>query len=185
MAKKHVVLVFVIGIVLGSLGTYFSNYGLNYFGIEELSIPSFNEKNLMSTPIQSIPKTIITNDLHYKLLEVKKTDFGINGEKPLEGGIFLVTKVEIENLGKEEVIVYGENWFLKDKEDRIYTPKTFNATPEKNNNVFSIRIPPGFKIVQDIGFEIPSKLESERELYVANKSFDSQPIFLSLVCNLN
>lgn len=166
---------------MGSLGIYFSNYALNYFGIEELSIPSMVKEEPRSIQTQSFPKSILTNDLQYKLLEVKKTDFGINGEKPLEGGIFLITKVEIENFGKQEVIVYGENWFLKDKDDRIYTPKTFNATPEKNKNIFSIRIPPGFKIVQDIGFEIPSRLESERELYVANKSFESEPIFLGFV----
>jgi len=160
---------------------YFSNYGLNYLGIEEISIPSMIEEKPSIIQTQNLPTSIITNDLQYKLLEVKKTDFGINGEKPLDGGIFLITKVEIENFGKREVIVYGENWFLKDQDDRIYAPKTFNASPEQNKNIFSIRIPPGFKIVQDIGFEIPLRLDSVRELYVANKSFESEPIFLGLV----
>lgn len=181
MAKKHIAMAIIVGIVLGSLGTYYSNYGLTYLELEELSIPSFGDKKTQEMLVTSSPKSILTNELQYKLLEVKKTDFGINGEKPLEGGIFLITKVEIENFGKHEVIVYGENWFLKDQEDRVYTPKTFNSTPEKNKNIFSIRIPPGFKIIQDIGFEVPLRLELERELYVANKPFDSEPIFLGLV----
>jgi len=181
LAKKYIVVAIIIGITLGSLGTYFSNYALNLFGIEELSIPSMNEEKPMGAQIQSTPKSILTNELQYSLVEVKKTDFGINGEKPLEGGIFLITKIEIENFGKQEVIVYGENWFLKDQDDRVYTPKTFNATPEKNENIFSIRIPPGFKITQNIGFEIPSKLESQKELYVADRAFESEPIFLGIV----
>jgi len=181
LAKKYIVVAIIIGITLGSLGTYFSNYALNLFGIEELSIPSMNEEKQMGAQMQSTPKSILTNELQYSLVEVKKTDFGINGEKPLEGGIFLITKIEIENFGKQEVIVYGENWFLKDQDDRVYTPKTFNATPEKNENIFSIRIPPGFKITQNIGFEIPSKLESQKELYVADRAFESEPIFLGIV----
>lgn len=181
MAKKHIVIAIIVGIVLGSFGTYYSNYAFNLFGIDELSIPSQNEEKQNYPQTQSIPKSIVTNELQYKLVEVKKTDFGINGEKPLGGGIFLITKIEIENLGKHEVIVYGENWFLKDQDDRIYTPKTFNAIPEKNENIFSIRIPPGFKIIQDIGFEIPASLDSSRELYVADRAFESEPVFLGLV----
>jgi len=171
----------IVGIILGSVGTYYSNYVFSILGMDELSVPSMSEEKTKDGKIQTLPKTLLTNELQYTLVEIKKTDFGINGEKPLEGGIFLITKVEIENFGKQEVIVYGENWFLKDQEDRIYTPKTFNATPEKNNNIFSIRIPPGFKIIQDIGFEIPLRLESERELYVADKAFESEPIFLGVV----
>jgi len=171
----------IVGIILGSVGTYYSNYVFSILGMDELSVPSMSEEKTKDGKTQTLPKTLLTNELQYTLVEVKKTDFGINGEKPLEGGIFLITKVEIENFGKQEVIVYGENWFLKDQEDRIYTPKTFNATPEKNNNIFSIRIPPGFKIIQDIGFEIPLRLESERELYVADKAFESEPIFLGVV----
>ncbi|MDH3617231.1 MAG: DUF4352 domain-containing protein [Nitrosopumilus sp.] len=181
MAKKYIVVALIIGITLGSLGTYFSNYALNQIGIDELSIPSMNKEKPTGAQIQSTPKSILTNELQYNLVEVKKTDFGINGEKPLEGGVFLVTKIEIENFGKHEVIVYGKNWFLKDQDDRVYTPKTFNAAPEKNENIFSIRIPPGFKIVQDIGFEIPSRLDSARELYVADRAFESEPIFLGWV----
>ena len=150
MAKKYIVVAIIIGITLGSVGTYFSNYALNLFGIDELSIPLMDEQMQMGAQMQSTPKSILTNELQYSLVEVKKTDFGINGEKPLEGGVFLITKIEIENFGKQEVIVYGENWFLKDQDDRVYTPKTFNATPEKNENIFSIRIPPGFKITQNI-----------------------------------
>ncbi len=171
----------IIGIVLGSIGTYFSNYALNQIGLDELSIPSTNKENPTDVKSHNLPKSILTNELQYKLIEVKKTDFGINGEKPLEGGIFLVTKVEIENLGNYEVIVYGKNWLLKDQENRVYTPKTFNAVPEKNENIFSIRIPPGFKIIQNVGFEVPSKVESVRELYVADRAFESEPIFLSIV----
>jgi len=102
-------------------------------------------------------------------------------EKPLEGGIFLITKIEIENFGKQEVIVYGKNWLLKDENERVYSPKTFNAIPENNENIFSIRIPPGFKIIKNIGFEIPSKVESTRELYVADKPLESNPILLGIV----
>lgn len=181
MAKKYILISIIIGIILGSIGTYFSNYALNLFGIDELVIPSIDKKIEDSTKIQDFPKSIQSNELQYNLIEVKKTDYGINGEKPLEGGIFLVAKIEIENLGKKEIVVFGKNWFLKDKEGRVYTPKTFNATPEKNENVFSIRIPPGFKITQNIGFEIPSKLNSPRELYVANGPFDSEPIFFSII----
>jgi hypothetical protein len=181
LTKKFIVIGLFVGIVLGSFGTYFSNYAFNYLEMDELSIPSIKEKKSDSIQTQSLPKSILTNELQYKLLDVKKTDFGINGEKPLEGGVFLITKVEIENLGKHEIIVYGENWFLKDQDDRIYSPKTFNATPEKNKNIFSIRIPPGFKIVQDIGFEIPLELKTARGLYVANKAYESEPIFLGLV----
>jgi hypothetical protein len=181
LAKKFIVIAIIIGITLGSVGTYFSNYALNLFGIDEISIPSMDEEKQMGAQMQSTPKSILTNELQYSLVEVKKTDFGINGEKPLEGGVFLITKIEIENFGKQEVIVYGKNWFLKDQDDRVYTPKTFNATPEKNENIFSIRIPPGFKITQNIGFEIPSKLESKKELYVADRAFESEPIFLGTV----
>jgi hypothetical protein len=163
LAKKFIVIAIIIGITLGSVGTYFSNYALNLFGIDEISIPSMDEEKQMGAQMQSTPKSILTNELQYSLVEVKKTDFGINGEKPLEGGVFLITKIEIENFGKQEVIVYG------------------NATPEKNENIFSIRIPPGFKITQNIGFEIPSKLESKKELYVADRAFESEPIFLGTV----
>jgi len=181
LAKKYIALGIIVGIVLGSLGTYFSNYAFNQIGIEEISLPSMKKEKQMQINSESPQASILTNELQYRIIEVKKTDFGINGEKPLEGGIFLVTKIEIENFGKHEIIVYGKNWFLKDQEDRIYTPKTFNATPEKNDNIFSIRIPPGFKIVHDVGFEVPLNLESSRELYVADSAFESEPIFLGII----
>lgn len=150
-------------------------------GFDEISLPSINEDKITNVKMQTIPKTILTNELQYTLVEVKKTDFGINGEKPLEGGIFLITKVEIENFGTHEVIVYGKNWLLKDENGRVYSPKTFNAVPEQNENIFSIRIPPGFKIIKSIGFEVPINVESLRELYVADKPLDSNPILLGIV----
>ena len=149
--------------------------------MDEFSIPSINEEKEKNLVVPTLPKTLRTNELQYTLVEIKTTDFGINGEKPLEGGVFLITKVEIENFGKHEVIVYGKNWLLKDENERVYSPKTFNATPEKNENIFNIRIPPGFKITKSIGFEIPSNVESVRELYVADKPLESNPILLGIV----
>ena len=181
MAKKYILISIIIGVILGSFGTYYSNYALNLLGIDELSIPSIDKKNDAGVRLPDVPKSILTNELRYNLIEVKKTDFGINGEKPLEGGVFLVVKIEIENLGKKEVTVFGKNWFLKDIVDRVYTPKTFSSIPENGENIFSVRIPPGFKITQNVGFEIPSKLESTKELYVPNKAFESEPIFLGVV----
>ncbi|MEJ2261333.1 MAG: hypothetical protein P8X83_06730 [Nitrosopumilaceae archaeon] len=32
------------------------------------------------------------------------------------------TKIEIENYGTTEAIVYGKNWLLKDEKGRMYTP---------------------------------------------------------------
>ena len=171
----------IIGIFLGSFGTYYSNFAFSFFGIEEISFPSLKEKEHNTLEMQQLPKSLFTNDLQYVLLEVKRTDFGVNGEKPLEGGVFLITKIEIENFGTTEAIVYGKNWQLKDEEGRTYTPKTFDASLENGENVFSIRIPPGFKIVKNIGFEIPSSVDSTRELYVADKPFESQPILLGVV----
>jgi hypothetical protein len=181
LAKKFVIAGIIIGIIVGSIGTYYSNYAFSFFGIDELSIPSFEEEKSQLIEIPQIPKTLLTNDLQYTLVEIKRTDFGVNGEKPLEGGVFLITKIEIENYGTTEAIVYGKNWLLKDEKGRMYTPKTFDASKENNENIFSIRIPPGFKIVKNIGFEIPSNLELARELYVADKPFDSQPILLGIV----
>ena len=180
MAKKYIVLSLVIGIVIGITGSYFSHDFSELFGIDQSILP-FLEKEKLDRDSSMSPKSIVTNDLRYTLISVKTTDFGINGEKPLSGGIFLVTKVEIENFAKEEVIVYGKNWKLKDENDRIYSPRTFDAAPEKNENIFSLRIPPGFKIVTNIGFEIPSSIESSRELFVADKAFDSKPILLGVV----
>ena len=170
----------IIGIIVGSLGTYYSNYAFSFIGIDELSFPSMKEES-KEMETQSLPKTLLTNELRYSLIEVKTTDFGINGEKPLEGGVFIISKIEIENYGKNEIVVYGKNWFLKDENDRMYTPKTFDANKEDNENIFSIRIPPGFKVVKNIGFEIPSSFELTRELYVADKPFVSQPVLLGAI----
>ena len=150
-------------------------------GVDELSFPSKVEDKEKSVEIPNLPKTLRTNELQYTLVEIKTTDFGIRGEKPLEGGVFLITKVEIENFGKQEVVVYGKNWLLKDENERVYLPKTFNATPENNENIFNIRIPPGFKISKSIGFEVPSNVESARELYVADKPFESNQILLGII----
>ena len=169
----------IIGIIIGSAGTYYSNYAFNFVGMSEIALPHPSGKILEEEIYNTLPKNIITNELQYSLVEVKRTDFGINGEKPLEGGMFLIAKIEIENFGKNEVIVYGSSWMLKDEEGRTYTPKTFNAIPESDGSVFSIRIPPGFTVVKNIGFEIPSSLDIPRELYVADKAFESKPIFLA------
>ena len=181
MAKKFVIAGLTIGIVIGSIGTYYSNYAFSFFGIDELSFPSLTEEKSKEIKTQHLPKTLLTNELQYTLVEVKRTDFGVNGEKPLEGGVFLITKIEIENYGTTEAVVYGKNWILKDEKGRTYTPKTFDASKEDIEHVFSIRIPPGFKIVKNIGFEIPSSLELARELFVADKPFESQPILLGIV----
>ena len=171
----------IIGVMLGSIGTYYSNYAFSFFGVEELSLPSLNDEKSKKNEMQELPKTLLTNELQYTLVEVKRTDFGVSGEKPLEGGVFLITKIEIENFGTTEAIVYGKNWQLKDEKGRTYTPRTFDASKENNDNIFSIRIPPGFKIIKNIGFEIPSSLDLSRELYVADKPFESQPILLGVV----
>lgn len=181
MAKKFVVMGIIIGIIVGSIGTYYSNYAFSFLGIDELSLPTLDGEKPKQVEIPHLPKTLLTNELQYTLLEVKRTDFGVNGEKPLEGGVFLITKIGIENYGTTEAIVYGKNWQLKDENGRMYTPKTFDATKENAENIFSIRIPPGFKIVKNIGFEIPSSLELTRELYVADKPFESQPILLGII----
>lgn len=180
MAKKFIVLSLAIGIFIGISGSYFSEDIVEFFGIDQSMLP-FMEKDKLQRDVNESQPSIVTNDLRYKLASVKTTDFGINGEKPLSGGVFLVAKVEIENFAKEEVIVYGKNWKLKDENDRIYAPRTFDATPENGENIFSLRIPPGFKIVTNIGFEIPSNIESSRELFVADKAFESKPVLLGVV----
>ena len=180
MAKKSILIAVIIGIILGAIGTYYSNYALEYLGISELTLPSTYEPESKIEQVPSLPLTLLTNELQYSLLEVKETEFGVNGEKPLEGGIFLITKIEIENLGKQEVIVFGKNWQLIDENKRIYTPKTFD-TLEDEEKIFSIRIPPGFKVTKTIGFEIPSNLNFPREIYVADRGFDSQPALLGII----
>jgi hypothetical protein len=181
LTKKFVIAGIIIGIVVGSIGTYYSNYAFSFFGIDELSFPSLKEEKSKEVDTQLLPKTLLTNELQYTLVEIKRTDFGVNGEKPLEGGVFLITKIEIENHGTTEAIVYGKNWLLKDEKGRTYTPKTFDASKEDVEHVFSIRIPPGFKIKTNVGFEIPSSLDLNRKLFVADKPFESKPILLGIV----
>ena len=181
MAKKSIVIFIVVGIILGSIGTYYSNYFLGYIGISEITFPSTIQTTVELEPISFLPITLETNELRYTLIEVKESDFGINGEKPLEGGIYLLHKIKIENLGKQELIVYGKNWQLKDNNQRTYKVKTFDANPEQNEKIFSIRIPPGFTVTKNIGFEIPFELKTPREFYVPNSGFESQPILLGKV----
>lgn len=181
MTKKIIPVAVLVGIAIGATGTYYSNYAFSFFGIQEISIPSMEKKHTDDLTQEILSAVLFTNELQYTLVEVKKTDFGINGEKPLEGGIFLIVKVEIENFGKQEVTVYGKNWILTDENGRTYSPKTFNASPEINDNIFSIRIPPGFKVTKNVGFEIPSGIESERKMYVPDKPNESNPILLSVI----
>lgn len=177
MNKRILILGLIIGIAIGTVATYYSVYALTLMEIQILP-NSADEKPVKQELISAtIPKTLFTDELKYVLLDTKRTDFGVNGELPLEGGIFLIAKIEIENLTKEEVIVYGKNWFVKDTEDRIYKPNSFNANKDPEN-IFSIRIPPGFTVVKNIGFEIPSELESGINLYVADSGFSSSPILL-------
>ena len=177
MNKRIFILGIIIGVAIGGIATYYSVYALTIMEIQILPNLSNQEpikQELIST---TIPKTLFTDELKYVLLDTKRTDFGVNGEIPLEGGIFLIAKIEIENLTKEEIIVYGKNWFIKDTEDRIYKPHSFNAKKD-SENLFSIRIPPGFTVVKNIGFEIPSELDSGINLYVADSGFNSSPILL-------
>jgi len=166
--------------VLGALGTYFSFYFTDFLGLERI-YPEPEIKTKVDSQKVPSPTILLTNDLKYTIVESLRTDFGINGERALKNGVFLVVKIEIENFGKKEVIIYGENWFLKDNQDRIFLPKTFDANPEETERLFSIRIPPGFKVTKHVGFEIPSSLESPIDLYVADKPFDSSPILLGKV----
>ncbi|NIP62860.1 MAG: DUF4352 domain-containing protein [Nitrosopumilaceae archaeon] len=177
MRKKALILGLVIGVALGVVSTYYSVYALTLMEIQIL--PNLSDKDTVKSKLTSvtIPKTLFTDELKYVLLDTKRTDFGVNGEMPLEGGVFLIAKIEIENLTKEEIIVYGKNWFIQDAEDRIYKPHSFNAKKDPEN-IFSIRIPPGFTVVKNIGFEIPTELDSGIELYVADSGFSSSPILL-------
>lgn len=181
MAKKSIIIGIIVGIVLGSCGTYFSNYFLGYIGGPEISFPNSFNSTEVATLTSNLPLTLETNELRYTLVEVKESDFGINGEKPLEGGIYLIGKIKIENLGKQELIVFGKNWQLKDKNQRTYNVKTFDANLESSDKIFSIRIPPGFTVTKNIGFEIPTELKSSREFYVPNSGFESQPVLLGKI----
>jgi hypothetical protein len=179
---RNLVIGLIIGIVIGSTGTYFLlvNTPILESGLlgpqdsfTQIPIEGFSEQDLR--PV------LITNDLKYTVLDVRTSEFGVKGESPLEGGTYVVAKLEIENIGKTELIVYGTSWFVHDSEGRIFKPKTFDATPEEDGKYFSIQIPPGFKIRKDIGFEIPSEPSFPLQLYVAKNSFEAEPILLGQI----
>lgn len=174
----------IIGIVIGSASTIvvITNFPLftseffdpgNYIKLQDEQ--EIDEKEKI------VENSLTTNNLRYELVDVKKSDFGINGEKPLEGGTFLITILEIENTGKTEAIIYGTNWFVKDSEERIFKPKTHNAISEDGEKRFSIAIPPGFKVVKEIGFEIPVGSQLSMSLYVADKPGDSEPLLFGQI----
>jgi hypothetical protein len=180
---RNIVVGIIIGIILGSSGMY---YLLVHTPILEIGLlgPAVESSNQM--PVEELSAadqkpTLATNDLKYTVLDVRKSDFGVKGEKPLEGGIFVISKIQIENIGKTEVMVFGNSWFVQDSEGRIFKPKTFDATAEEDEKLFSIQIPPGFKIVKDIGFEIPAQLKLPLQLYVADKSSTGDPILLGRI----
>lgn len=181
MIARRFIAGLVLGIALGSLGTYLlltSPVIANVFDVKTMMAPT----EINSTKDESYKHpSMVKNNLKYTVLEVRTSDYGIKGEKPLEGGIFLIIKVEIENLDKTEVSIRGKNWFLQDSKGRTYLPKTHNANPLDNEDLFSIRVPPGFKVVRDVGFEIPSYIDENFELYVPNKPLDSEPVVLGKV----
>jgi hypothetical protein len=183
MKGRNLLVGIIIGIIFGSSGTY---YLLVHTPILEINLlgPAVEPSNQI--PIEEMIETdqkltLETNNLRYTVLDVRKSDFGVKGEKPLEGGIFVISKIEIENIGKTEVKVYGTSWFVQDSEGRVFKPKTFDATPEKDEKFFSVQIPPGFKIVKDVGFEIPAQLKLPLQLYVADKSTSAEPILLGRI----
>lgn len=179
---RNLIIGIIIGLALGSSGTLFliSNTSIldgNLLGIDN----SFSHAPIEEKNEQDLKPFLITNNLKYTILDVRTSGFGVKGEKPLEGGIFVISKLEIENIGKTELIVYGTSWFVQDSEGRIFKPKTFDATPTNDERYFSIQIPPGFKIVKDIGFEIPSEPSLPLELYVAKNSFEADAILLGQI----
>ena len=78
MAKKYIAIGVIVGIIIGSVGSYYSNYVFSILGVEELSF-STNEEKGKDVKMQPVPKTLLTNELQYTLVEVQKTDFGVNG----------------------------------------------------------------------------------------------------------
>jgi len=180
LSKKIIAVTLFIGMMIGGSGMFvlFQNF-LIFENENEISLDAFIK--FEENPKEKIPTTLITNELKYTLLEVNTLDFGINGEKPLEGGIFIIVELEIENLQKEEALIYGTNWFVKDSEGRIFKAKTHNAAPEDSEKKFSIVIPPSFKVTKKIGFEIPSNPQSSMELFVADKPGDAQPILFGKI----
>lgn len=181
LRRRIFILGIIVGLAIGSAGMYFLLKTIPFlesgFGGP---VDSFTQLPIEDSDKDQKP-TLITNDLKYTILDVRQSDFGVKGEKPLEGGIFVITKLEIENIGKTEIEVYGTSWFVQDSEGRIFKPKTFDATAEEDEKLFSIKIPPGFKVVKDIGFEIPSQPQLPLQLYVSDKSFSSDPILLDQI----
>jgi hypothetical protein len=173
----------IIGIAIGSSGMYFLLVNTPIFDIGLLGPieDSFNQIPIEVLSEDSQKLFLVTNDLMYTVIDVRKSDFGVKGEKPLKGGIFVISKLEIENIGTTEVTVYGTSWFVQDSEGRIFKPKTFDASTEDGEKLFSIQIPPGFKVVNDIGFEIPALPQLPLQLYVSDKSFEADPILLGQI----
>ncbi len=167
----------IIGFAVGVSATTFAltNSELKgIFGLDEVS-------EMTTIAEDELETTLVTSDLKYAVLDVRKSEYGVNGERPLGGGIFVIARIEIENIGKTEVMVFGENWHLKDTKGRIFKPKSHNAQDLENEKRFSIEIPPGFKVIKDVGFEVPIASQSNLDLYVADSSFDSKPILLGKI----
>lgn len=178
MGIKFLVIILFAGIVIGSAGMYFIMNNLP-FQENNIAIIGLNEPAQIDE--KNNANLLITNNIKYNLLNTKESEFGVNGEKPLEGGVFAISEIEIENLGKNEMIIYGNSWFVKDSQERIYKPKSYNASSEDNENIFSIRIPPGFTVTKKIGFEIPNDSNSV-ELFVADgPTKEAKPILFTRI----
>jgi hypothetical protein len=180
---RNLVIGIIVGIIIGSFGTFFL---LNTFPFIETNILNVKDSALSPLPLKSLEAqdlkpVLITNNLKYSVLDVRKSSFGVKGEKPLEGGTFVITKIEIENIGKTEAVVYGTTWNVQDDLGRIFKPKSFDAQPEDEAKRFSIQIPPGFKVTQDIGFEVPSRSNASLYLFVADSSSTAEPILLGQI----
>ncbi len=75
----------IIGIALGATSAGFILMNseiaqvLGLGRISEVAAPTSTEKE------EAQAATLITNDLKYAILDVRKSDYGVNGEKPLDG----------------------------------------------------------------------------------------------------
>ena len=169
----------VVGLVLGTIGFYFTLTTFPEMASLLFVFPQTLDESV-EIPLEELNKkpTLITNELVYTLLDTRQSEFGIQGEKPLSGGVFVISKLEIENIGKTEISVYGDSWYVQDSKDRIFKPKSFDPKLHNDERLFVIKIPPGFKLVNDIGFEVPSKLELPLYLYVDDASTESKSILL-------
>ena len=178
MGIKLVVIILFAGIAIGSAGMYFI---MNNLPFQENNITIIGLNEPAQTDEKNDSSLLITNNIKYNLLNTKESEFGVNGEKPLEGGIFAISEIEIENLGKNEIIIYGNSWFVKDSQERIYKPKSYDTNSEDNENIFSIRIPPGFTVTKKIGFEIPNDSNSV-QLFVSNgPTKEAEPILFTRI----